>query len=119
METSILDVRGVLSFDCLGNKISRLASPYELCPFLKIFGNLNSIEFTFTYMNSFIIGLICPPRTAFLSGLGCSLAKIGLMINTGFAIFIAVVAGFCWFLIVWLLVFALCLGAYYLYGEDR
>jgi len=74
----------VLNLDCLGNKITRLARPNKLCPFLKIFGDLNRMKFTFTSINSLIIGLICAPRTAFLSGAGCYLGKIGLRIKTDF-----------------------------------
>ncbi len=77
------------------------------------------MKFTFTSINSFIIGLICAPRTAFLSGAGCYLGKIGLRINTDFWIFMGGTGGVCVIFVVWTGLFALCLGAYSLYGEDR
>ena len=42
------------------------------------------MKFTFTSMNSLIIGLICAARVPFLSGVVSYLGKFGLMINTDF-----------------------------------
>ena len=111
METPLLYVSVMLALDCLGNKKARLACPDKLCPFLKIFGDLNTLKFTFTSINSFIMGLICAPRTAFLSGVGCYLGKIGLRINTDFWIFMGGIGGVCTIFVVCTVLFGLYLGA--------
>jgi hypothetical protein len=55
--------------------------------------------------------LICAPRTAFLSGVGCYLGKIGLRINTDFWIFMGGIGGVCTIFVVCTVLFGLYLGA--------